>query len=63
MPPNFSVCAPFSQVRLSLNWMSVVGEISERAAPLKLAKPVMVVSGMLFSKRPPSAKSCGNAKP
>src|SRR5215204_519587 len=47
---------------VSLKLMSVVGESSERAAPKKLAKPVIVVSGIEFSNRPP-VKSCWNWKP
>ena len=35
--PPFRVCAPFTHVTLSPTWMSVVGEISARATPLKLA--------------------------
>ncbi len=36
--------------------MSVVGESSERAAPKKLAKPLIVVSGIEFSKRAAARK-------
>ena len=49
-------------VRLSLPAMSVVGDSNEPEGPLKLAKPVMVVSGIPLSKRPPE-KSCGYLKP
>ena len=51
--PNFIVCGPFSQLSVSLNAMSVVGDSSDAEAPWKLAKPVTLVFGMLFSKRPP----------
>jgi hypothetical protein len=54
---------PLNQVRWSLNWMSVVGEIRDCAAPSALAKPPMVMSGMLFSNRSLLLKSCGNWKP
>src|SRR6185295_11332089 len=48
---------------VSLTLMSVVGDTRERAAPEKLAKPLMVVSGIEFSNLPPLKNSCWNAKP
>src|ERR1041384_734295 len=43
--------------------MRVVGATGGRAAPKKLAKPLMVVSGIEFSNLPPPRKSCWNWKP
>src|SRR5215216_2914111 len=43
--------------------MSVVGDNNERAAPKKLAKPLIVVSGIEFSNLPPLKNSCLNWKP
>ncbi len=60
--PVRSECAPRLIETLSLKAMSVVGESSEREAPLKVAKFWTLTFGMLLSKRPP-AKSCGNWKP
>ena len=58
LTPVFNVWLPRTQVTVSLVLMSVVGETRERAAPKKLAKPVMVVSGIEFSNRPPPENSC-----
>ena len=60
--PVFNVWLPRTHVIVSLTLMSVVGETSERAAPKKVAKPVIVVSGIEFSKRPPPVTSCGYAR-
>src|SRR6185369_14822544 len=43
--------------------MSVVGDNNDRAAPKKLAKPLIVVSGIEFSNLPPFRNSCWNWKP
>src|SRR5262249_54575556 len=61
--PALTVCTPFTQLSVSLNARSVVGDSSDALAPLKLAKPLTVTFGMLFSKRPPFVYSCGNANP
>jgi hypothetical protein len=50
-------------VTWSVNWKSVVGEISERAAPKAVAYPPTVMSGMLSSNRSLLSKSCGKVKP
>src|SRR6185503_8107908 len=63
LTPVLSVWLPRTSVIVSLPLMSVVGDTSERAAPKKLAKPLIVVSGIEFSNLPPLRNSCWNWKP